>query len=420
MSTPIILFEDARWPRFLPLVYLRGLFELRCGCGELRQRVERVASDDKAFTEVDLWCRPELAGLVAEQTTRPVNRASGGGSLLLSGRGFWSLLPGVAAGDSAWVGTSGKDQQVACVWADDDLAARLSHEVMLDEAALAAATDGLPRKDVSHLVTLFDWPWELVHFNRAAIEADWRLAGLKGTSTTDPGVHLLNPGEIHVGGGSRIKPCVVIDAEDGPVWIGANVTVQPHAYIQGPCYIGNNSLIQPGAVIREGCAFGPRCKVGGEVEASIMHGFSNKQHDGFLGHAYLGSWINIGADCLNSDLKNTYGTIRVPINGQDVETGLQFVGMLMGDFSKTGINVAFPTGAVVGVCSNVLVPSPPKFTPSFTWLDPNGISPFDVDRALGTANKMMARRDRHVTPTLEAAFRAANEQARSLESHDGR
>ena len=419
VTSSFVLFEDSHWERFLPLVYLRGLFELRCGISELWRRVERVSSGSSDLTEVEFWCRPKLAPLVGEQTGRLANREATAGTLLLNGRGFWTSLPDVASDSGAWVGTAGSEDDVACIWTDDALAARLSAELMLDESELANVTAGLPRRDVSHLVTLFQWPWELVHFSAAAIEADWQSAGLRGAVEASPGVHLLNPARIHVGGGSRIKPCVVIDAEEGPVWIGANVTVEPHSYIQGPCYIGNDSIIQPGAVVHEGCSFGPRCKVGGEVEASIIQGFSNKQHDGFLGHAYLGSWINIGADCLNSDLKNTYGTIRVPVNGQEVETGMQFIGMMMGDFSKTGINVAFPTGAVVGVCSNVVVPAPPKFVPSFTWLDSGGARPFDVDRALGTAEKMMARRNRRVTPTLEAAVRSATAQAARFETAPG-
>ena len=415
MPSPVVLFEDSLWQRFLPLVYFRGLFQLRCGVGELWQRVERVATRDAV--EVALWGRPEIADLAAEQTGRMTNVSCEQGGLLLNARGFWRNLPTYDERDS-WIGSVGADQQIACICADDQLAQRLSPEVMLDADRLQESVEELPRRDVSHLVTMFDWPWEVVHFNLKAIDSDWRLAGLRGTSPASPGVFHINPEQIHIGAGSRVKPCVVIDAEDGPVWIGANVTVQPHSYIQGPCYIGNNSLIQPGAVIHEGCSFGPRCKIGGEVEASIVQGFSNKQHNGFLGHAYLGEWINMGADCLNSDLKNTYGTVRVPINGREVETNQQFVGMLMGDFAKTGINVAFSTGAVVGACSNIVVSSPPKFVPSVTWLDANGQQPFDVDRALNSAGKMMARRGRTVTPALESAIRSLPDRAGGVEAFD--
>lgn len=413
--TQIILYEDERWPQFLPLAYLRGQFELRCGAGELWQRVGRLAAESLPETSIDFWCRPELADLIGERTTRPVNQLPSEGCLLLSGRGYWFELPAVEGDKSSWIGTQGEDGEIACVFADAALATKLTPASMLDADQLQSVIAGLPRRDVSGLVRLFDWPWEVVHFNASAVGEDFRLAMPRQTPPVFPGAHLLNPTDIHIGPGSHIKPCTVIDAEEGPVWIGARVTVQPHAYIQGPCYIGNDCLIQPGAVIREGCSFGPRCKIGGEVEASIVQSFSNKQHDGFLGHAYLGQWINIGADCLNSDLKNTYGTVRVPINGREVETNEQFVGLLMGDYAKTGINVAFPTGAVVGVCSNVVVPAAPKFTPSFTWIDPNGQQPFNVDRGLEAARRMMSRRRQELTPAMEAALRGAQQQAAEIE-----
>lgn len=415
---PIILYEDDRWTRFLPLVYLRATFQLRCGVGELWQRVEQLILEEENTAAVSCWCRPELEELVVETTQRKVNTPVTEECLLLNGRAFWTRLPDIWVGEPSWVGTSGENDDITCIWASADLAKALSTDIMQDADALASAVEGLPRRDVSDCATLFDWPWDVVNFNATAVIADWRLSELHGTSYSLPGVHLLRPDAIHLGAGTRVKPCVVIDAEEGPVWIGANVTVQPHSYIQGPCYIGNDCLIQPRSVVREGCSFGPRCKIGGEFEASIIHGFSNKQHDGFLGHAYLGEWINIGADTLNSDLKNTYGTVRVPINGRDVETGQQFIGLLMGDHTKTGINVTFATGAVVGACSNVVISSPPKFVPSFTWLAVDGPKPFDVERCLDAARRMMARRSRELTPTLEAAIRSVERQAADVEHRD--
>jgi len=173
--------------------------------------------------------------------------------------------------------------------------------------------------------------------------------------------------------------------------------------------------VQPGAVLREDTFIGPRCKVGGEIEASIIQGFSNKQHDGFLGHSYVGCWVNIAADCVNSDLKNTYGSVRVPINGIEVDSGETFVGLLLGDHSKTGINVAFPTGAVVGFCANVLAPRSPKFAPSFSWIDADTIQPYDTQRGLEVARKVLARRDQELSPAAEQVFLDVAQRARAIE-----
>src|SRR5690606_17196830 len=276
MNCSVILFEDERWERFLPLVYLRGLFDLRCGTGTLRQRVERLLPAAEA-PEIGLWCRPALQPLVAEQTMLAVNQPAGDGALLLNGCGFWSRLPDRTPGEPAWIGLAGPRVDLACIHVDAALAGQLTSEVLRDTPRRAALLASLPRRDVSNLVTLFDWPWELVNFTATAIEADWRTAGLEALNRPpDPGVMLLNPERIHIGAGTRIKPFVVIDAEEGPVWIGANVTIQPHVSVRGPCYIGNECLIQSGAVILEGCSFGRRCKVGGEVEVAIMKGYSSR------------------------------------------------------------------------------------------------------------------------------------------------
>ncbi len=412
MSRPIILFEDECWSRFLPLVYLRGLFELRCGQGLLWERVVRLSDAEDDETDVlGYWCRPGLAELVAEQISGPVNQPLTSRSLLLCGRGFWRSLPEYDDGERSWVGTIGESEDIACIAADDELARSLTPDVMLSASRLKDTIGHLPRRDVSGHVHLFAWPWELVNANSDAIVQDCELLQSRSEfmSAADdlPGVHLLNRDAIHIGTGTRINPCVVIDAEHGPVWIGERVTIQPHVFIEGPAVIGDDCLVQPGGVIRHGTSLGPRCKVGGEVEASILQGFTNKQHDGFLGHSYLGSWVNIGADCLNSDLKNTYGSIRVPINGREVDTGEQFVGLLMGDHSKTGINVAFPTGAVVGLCSNVVCPLSPKFVPSFAWIDAEGRRPFDIDRGMEVARRMMSRRGREISAAAQAAFRSS-------------
>jgi UDP-N-acetylglucosamine diphosphorylase / glucose-1-phosphate thymidylyltransferase / UDP-N-acetylgalactosamine diphosphorylase / glucosamine-1-phosphate N-acetyltransferase / galactosamine-1-phosphate N-acetyltransferase len=429
MQTPLILYEDSGWQRLLPLVYIRPVFQLMCGMEDLLSKVRRLAGD---FAIVDgqnghsaaqrrpigLWCRPAIAEVVAEHTGLPVNRDDVEPVLLLNGRGLWHRLPECEPGETPWVGTVGPHQRIACLYADAALMRELSPTVLLDDAQTGAALAGLPRRDVSDAVTVFDWPWEIVNANERTLITDWRqLADGAGENwgTVAQGSYLLAADSIHIGRFTRIKPCVVIDAEQGPVWIGDNVTILPHSYVQGPAYIGDDCLLQPGSVVHAGTTVGRRSKVGGEIEASIIQGFSNKQHDGFLGHSYVGSWVNIAADCINSDLKNTYGNVRVPINGREVDTGEMFVGMLVGDYSKTGINVSFPTGAVIGFCSSVFASRSPKFVPSFAWLDGDSEERFDERRGLAVARKMMARRNRTMTAAEEAVFLAVRRQALAIE-----
>ena len=160
---------------------------------------------------------------------------------------------------------------------------------------------------------------------------------------------------------------------------------------------------------------GPVCKVGGEVEGSILIGYSNKQHDGFLGHGYIGSFVNIAADCINSDLKNTYGTVRVPVNGREIDSGEQFVGLTVGDHSKAGINVSFPTGAVMGFCSSVVGAQCPKFVPSFAWIDSGRAVRYDAARGLAIAKTVMARRNLTMSPAEERVFLAVRTLALAVE-----
>jgi len=193
------------------------------------------------------------------------------------------------------------------------------------------------------------------------------------------------------------------------------VTVFPNATIEGPAFVGDDSRIKIGAKIYQGTTIGEVCKVGGEVEASIIHSHSNKQHDGFLGHSYLGQWVNLGADTNNSDLKNNYGTVKVYVEGEMVDTGSLFVGLMMGDHSKSGINTMFNTGTVVGVMCNVYGAGfPPKFIPSYTWGGAQELIEYELDKALDTARRVMARRDVQLTQAQEEMLRAVFELTRPL------
>ncbi|MEM1125728.1 MAG: putative sugar nucleotidyl transferase [Bacteroidota bacterium] len=418
MPHTIVLYEDARWSSFLPLVYLRPLYQLICGTGTLQERVQALHAHEAPDAVLMLSARPALQAVLEEETPLAVNASPSGPALFLNGRGVWKRLPPDPS-TGAWVGLCG--DEVACIGADAPLAARLTTSVLLDADALADALAGLPRHDVAEHVDLMAWPWELIHRHLRAMHEPFPGQTPRGRhdGQVDAGSHLLNPEAITIEAGARVKPGVVIDAETGPVWIGPGVRVLPHVYIQGPAYIGAHSVLQPSAVVRDGTYIGPVCKVGGEIDASIIQGYSNKQHDGFLGHSYIGSWVNIAADCINSDLKNTYGTVRMPINGHKVETGEQFVGLIMGDHSKTAINVSFPTGSVIGCCSSIIVTIPPQFVPSFAWINQEGLDRYDVDRGVVLARRVMARRERTLTPAAEALFRHAAVVAQAHEVWEG-
>jgi len=406
----IVLFEDAGYVNLLPLVYWRAVFELRLGYDTLLEKA-RAIWPQAAF---GLFVREPLAEVVAERYALPVNATPDGPTLFVNGR---LLL--TQAFDLPVNTVLESDNTVAAVHLDAERAGRMNPEIFLDPQRLEAELRSLPRRPLCGTgQRLLSWFWDFVHANGDELVRQWqgRVKSGQVLGQVYEGAYLLNRDAIYIGPGTRILPCAVLDAEEGPIYIGANVTVSPNCTIQGPCYIGEKTLIQPGAVIREATTIGPVCKVGGEVEASIIHSYSNKQHDGFLGHSYLGEWINIAADCINSDLKNTYGSVRVPINGREVDSGQMFVGMTVGDHTKSGINCSFPTGAVVGFGSNIFTSAyPPKFVPSFAWLTDASRERYDPQRGLSVARKVMARRKVEMSAAQESLYLKIYELARRHE-----
>ena len=412
----LVIFEDAGYRNLLPLVYWRTVSELRTGYGRLCDHVAHTTSTD--LDHLSIYCRPEMADVTAERFDRPVNAVPDHDEVLLvNGRWLGTAVPeSVPPPAVQWL-----DGEPVFISADRALCDRLTPKALVDPAATQQALADVPTRSFVDHPRLVRYPWDLVHANDEMLRLGWERAGRPAAveGRVCDGVHLLEPSAIRIGHDALIKPGVVLDAEKGPILIDDGATVCPNVTIEGPCFIGPESLVQPGSVLRDGMSVGPRCKVGGELEASIIHGFSNKQHDGFLGHAYVGEWVNMGADTVNSDLKNTYGTIRVPINGVEIDSGQMFVGLTIGDHSKTGIGQMIPTGGVVGFASMVATGGfAPKFVPSFAWLTQRGMGRQQVDQALAVAHRMMSRRDRKMTPAQEALFLATPDRAAAIERCD--
>lgn len=224
-------------------------------------------------------------------------------------------------------------------------------------------------------------------------------------------VFALNVDRILIGRNCECAPGIVLDASKGPIIIESDVHIMAHSFIQGPCHIGKGSIIKAGTQIYSGTVIGPVCKIGGEVEQSIFHGYANKQHQGFVGHSYIGEWVNLGAMTTTSDLKNTYGEIDVFLRGKKLQTGLKFLGALIGDHTKTAIGTCLSTGTVIGISSSIhdIGEFPAKEIPSFSWgtkeplNNPNRI--FALDKAIGIADIVMKRRGKSMTPAHEQLFK---------------
>ena len=220
------------------------------------------------------------------------------------------------------------------------------------------------------------------------------------------GVHLVEPDRIKIGKNCTIAPGAVLDASEGEIIISDNVKIMANAVIVGPCFIGEHSTVKIGAKIYENTAIGEWCKVGGEIENSIIHAYSNKQHEGFLGHSYISEWVNLGADTNTSDLKNTYGEISVKILNEQYPTGRMFLGLMCGDHTKSAINTSFTTGTIAGICGIIVADGfLPNYIPSFAWRGTKGCSYYKVEKAIETVRIVMKRRNKELTPEEEELIR---------------
>ena len=365
MSIPICIFEGEYYKQLFPLVFFRPVYDLRCGILKLKEKIVRLFPD----TEISLHSRDYLADFVKKENPGVlVNKIHDKSCLFINGR--------VLADENFLDKISGDTSDTLYVKGTSILAAKVSglnlknFENALNTIFKPSDFGGFVRKEID--VNIINYPWILLNTTETKIRKDFiKLTKEKKEKVTGKvydGVFIINKNNVFIDEGAIIKPGVVLDAEEGPIYIGKKAKIFPQATIEGPAFVGENSAIKIGAKIYENTSIGEVCKVGGEVEGSIIHSHSNKQHDGFLGHSYLGQWVNLGADTNNSDLKNNYSSVKVYINDEPIDSGSMFVGLTMGDHSKSSINSMFNTGTVVGVSCNVFGTGfPPKYIPSFIW-----------------------------------------------------
>lgn len=405
----VVLFEDEKYIQLLPLVYFRPVWELRCGVYLLEEKLRAALKGEYYFLS-----RKYLQEYYLDKQKTFPELPDSEDILLVNGR--WVMNAGGA------VHLKELARNAALFKGDDVLAFRTSVQEakrFLNDDVLNSGkvllNSSLKEVPAAKVV---QYPWDVIAWNGDEIKKDYGLLNKPGkiAGMIYDGVHIAGKDNVTIGETAVVKPGVVIDAENGPVWIDEGATIMPNSVLEGPLYVGKKSTIKIGAKIYENTTIGPVCKIGGEVEGSIVQGYSNKQHDGFLGHAYLGSWVNLGADTNNSDLKNNYGVIRVLVNGKPVDTGQRFVGLMMGDHSKCAINTMFNTGAIVGVNCNIFgAGMPPKFVPSFSWGGAEGLSEYNFEKTIELAKIVMGRRKIKFTDRDKMLFAAVRDLAKQVE-----
>ena len=276
------------------------------------------------------------------------------------------------------------------------LALTANTKLVSGDTVLAVSGDGSEAVNFEGTFRMINQPWEIFQFNKEQIEADFALITKGRTSQpiTDPHTVVYGKENVFLEEGATIR-AAIINAENGPVYIGKNAHVHEGAIISGAFALCEGAHVNMGAKIKGDSTVGPHSKVGGEVSNSVIFGYSNKGHDGFLGNSVIGEWCNLGADTNTSNLKNNYAPVKLwnYTSERFVQTGLQFCGLMMGDHAKCGINTMFNTGTVVGVGSNIFGAGFPKnFIPSFSWGGASGLITFQPRKFYEVAEAVMQRR----------------------------
>lgn len=414
----LCVFEDDQYGHFLPLVYTRAVYDLRLGVRTLLRAIRDSFGDPPTI----LHARRQVAQVTGLENDLLVNRIPDGLDVLFV-NGRWIAEDGPAleqiraAVDGGGARVFVQSDVVVAAWVPN-ASSRLVASDTLDRSTF----DDAPEEEIEG-VRLVERLWSFQAELHDALERDYHyytkgmyIFERPGVDVRD-GALLSNDEQIYIGSGSVIKPGAVLNADGGPIYIGEDVEIQELAVVKGPAHVGSKSVIMTGADIHT-CSFGFWSKVGGQVEDSIIHSLTNKAHSGYLGNAYIGRWCNLGADTNVSNLKNDYGEVKMfdAVAGDLVATGQQFLGLVMGDHSKSGINTMFNTGTVVGVFCNVFgADFQPRFIPSFSWGGLDDFCDYRVEKALRVAEACMHRRDRTLSDAerenLEAVYQATRGEA---------
>ena len=362
-----ILFDDSR-ENLLPLTFTRPVCDLRIGILTIREKWENyLSTTTSTLTEDYLSCKfpcveNDVNTLInggvcpTPELVEAISRLNKGERLVQNGKVLAICTP--------------------------------------DTTASIDFTQAGGIEFVHELVTV-EYPWDIFSKNGEALKADFDvLTDGRKSALLSASVTVIGGGKVFLEEGAKAEACI-FNTNNGSIYLGKNSEVMEGSVIRGPFALCEESQVKMSAKVYGPTTVGPHSRIGGEVNNSVIMGYSNKGHDGFLGNSVLGEWCNLGADTNNSNLKNNYDEVRVWSYGEGrfAKTGLQFCGLIMGDHSKSGINTMFNTGTVVGVSANVFGSGFPRtFIPSFNWGGTAGFTEYNQPKAFATAERVMKRR----------------------------
>ncbi len=346
----IVLFEDNAVENIYPITTGRAAYEITCASYRLIDFARMISANTRSVVRDHL--KPVQA-VTDRSLTDPLDVGEPW-TLILNGRLVptiknFEAIKKLSLTDKPVLLTQGTSI-VAAVVATKQLTERWNttstYQFTQTVESLFSGMDNSNGAAPEALMPLFQYPHDVVRYNLETFtdNLNFRIAKENYSEIKDG---------LFVAKNATIDPTVSVHAKNGPIILDEDASIGPFSFINGPAYLGPKARVIEHAAIKDAVSIGHTTKIGGEVEASVIEPFTNKQHHGFLGHSYLGSWINLGAGTCNSDLKNTYGEVKMEYRGQKVSTGMQFIGCIVGDYAKSAINTGIFTGKLIGTCSMV-------------------------------------------------------------------
>ncbi|MEO8666146.1 MAG: putative sugar nucleotidyl transferase [Ignavibacteria bacterium] len=408
----ILVYEDPGFKDLFPLTTLRPVWDIRIGANTILQRIESMIENKY---DTALHCRNSLSEYLKEVHTNKINEIVKDDILLLNGRVIFSeealkyLLSKKEKNTLYYF-----NNEITAAFITKDKTGSLKERVeknnyLLDRDFFDSLK--LRKSDLNKYsgIKIIQFPWDIINYilhGGLNEDVEFYLRGRKLSKVKDRD-NFINHKKIFISKKVNVFPQVVLDASEGSIIFEENTTIEPFTFIKGPVYIGKNCLIKSGTRIYGPCVIGEWSKVAGEIAESVLHSYVNKQHDGFVGHSYICPFVNLGADTVTSDLKNNYSEIRMKIGDKNINTGMQLLGSIIGDHSKTSINTMLNTGSIVGIFANLFGGGfQSKHIDSFSWNEAGEESKkLDIDKAVETARIVMNRRGIKMSNAYERLIR---------------
>jgi UDP-N-acetylglucosamine diphosphorylase/glucosamine-1-phosphate N-acetyltransferase len=418
----ICIFEDSTVSNLSPVNHLRHNSDLICGALPLIDKIKIFLGSRYS---ISLHCRKYLENLCRElHPSLEINKLSNDEYLFLNSNVLYTqkFIDGLLL-------TFDEFSNTAILKGSTIIALRLSRSKIpqLRKKIESRNEDNLiSLKDLSILkiksvqaeeldndesdeLKVLNYPSDLILYHEEQIHKDlgYLLKKHGNNKRLNVPAELINRSKIHISQNCVISRNSVLDASQGAIFIGEHTIIEPFCYIKGPAYIGEHTTVRSGSKLYGPLRIGDHCKVSGEIISSIIHSYVNKQHLGFLGHSYLCEWVNLGAGTSTSNLKNNYSEIIIKRNNKELHTGSIFLGSIIGDHTKTGINTMLNTGTYIGISSNLYGGGfHPKEVHSYSWGDASGKTVlYDIEKALKTAKTSMRRRNINMAKSYEALMR---------------